>query len=384
MPRRTSPAASAPTTTVADLTSTLDRLCPPSLAESWDNVGLLLGRRTDPVTRVLLCIDLLDSVVDEAISREVDAIVAYHPPIFTGLKSLTADTAQGAALLATIQAGIAVHSPHTAADAAVGGVNDWLADGLGPGTAEAIRPASSLPSSEAFKIVTFAPPDAIEAIRVAMAAAGAGRIGDYDQCSTETAVVGTFRGGETTNPVVGRRGRLERVDERRLEMVCSGAALGAAIEALRQAHPYEEPAFEVHPLAGRPDRSIGAGRIVRLEKAATTATLVERLRTHLGTDRFSIHEPNARRKHDTIGLCAGSGGELVADAVAQGATLFLTGELSHHGVLDASRLGASVILAGHTNTERGWLKVLAKQLRRELPGVAVRASTADKDPLRAV
>ncbi len=383
MARRKTPApAASPSPTVADLVAAMDRVAPPGLAESWDNVGLLLGRRGDPVSKVLLCIDLMPEVVDEAVAREVDAVIAYHPPIFSGLKSITDATPQNASLLTLIQAGIAVHSPHTAADAATGGVNDWLADGLGPGTREAIHPAEILPSSERFKIVTFAPTAAFDDVRSALAAAGAGHIGDYDTCATEVPVTGLFRGGENTNPVVGKRGRLERVEETRLEMVCGSAALGAAIEALRSTHPYEEPPIEVHPLAPRPDPSIGAGRLVTLDRPATVKTLVERLRDHLGTDRFSIHEPDRRRKHAVIGLCAGSGAELMPAAFDRGATLFLTGELKHHDVLDAARRDAAVILAGHTNTERGWLKVLRKALRRAMPSVEFDVSKTDRDPLR--
>ncbi|MFM1832727.1 MAG: hypothetical protein RLZZ461_1043 [Planctomycetota bacterium] len=382
--RKTPKPAASPSSTVADLVAAMDRVAPPGLAESWDNVGLLLGRRGDPVSKVLLCIDLMPEVVDEAVAREVDAVIAYHPPIFSGLKSITDAAPQNASLLTLIQAGIAVHSPHTAADAATGGVNDWLADGLGPGTREAIHPAEILPSSERFKIVTFAPTAAIDDVRTAMAAAGAGHIGDYDTCATEVPVTGLFRGGETTNPVVGKRGRLERVEETRLEMVCGSAALGPAIAALRAAHPYEEPPIEVHPLAPRPDTSIGAGRLVTLDRPATVKTLVERLRDHLGTDRFSVHEPDRRRKHTVIGLCAGSGAELMPAAFDRGATLFLTGELKHHDVLDAARRDAAVILAGHTNTERGWLKVLRKALGRAMPGVEFDVSKTDRDPLRTV
>jgi dinuclear metal center YbgI/SA1388 family protein len=380
--RKTPKPAASPSSTVADLVAAMDRLAPPGLAESWDNVGLLLGRHGDPVSKVLLCIDLMPEVVDEAVAREVDAVIAYHPPIFSGLKSITDATPQNASLLTLIQAGIAVHSPHTAADAAPGGVNDWLADGLGDGTREALHPAEVLPSSERFKIVTFAPTAAIDEVRTAMAAAGAGHIGDYDTCATEVAVTGLFRGGETTNPVVGKRGRLERVPETRLEMVCGSAALGAAIEALRATHPYEEPPIEVHPLAPRPDPSIGAGRLVTLDRPATVKTLVERLRDHLGTNRFSVHEPDRRRKHAVIGMCAGSGAELMPAAFDRGATLFLTGELKHHDVLDAARRDAAVILAGHTNTERGWLKVLRKTLRRAMPSVEFDVSKTDRDPLR--
>ncbi|MAC18416.1 MAG: Nif3-like dinuclear metal center hexameric protein [Phycisphaerae bacterium] len=367
---------------VGALVAAIDAIAPPEFAEPWDNTGLLLGLSEDPVSRVMLCIDLTDAVADEAIRREVDAIVAYHPPIFAPRTSLTDADPGGARLLGLARAGIAVHSPHTAADAAIGGVNDWLLERLGGVKGTAIRTARSIRPNERFKIVTFTPPEAAESIRCAISAAGGGRIGDYDQCSTTIDISATFRGGEGTNPVVGTAGHLERVAEVRLEVVCGASCLNDALAAVRRVHPYEEPPIEVHGLEPQPVPGVGTGRLGHLEPGATTVALIDRLRSGLGSDRFTFHDASSRRRHRLVGLCAGSGGELIDDAIDQGCTVFVTGELKHHDVLAAASRGCAVILAGHTNTERGWLKVLRKRLGKALPDVVFDLSRTDADPLR--
>ena len=369
-------------TTVASLVAAMNEIAPPDLAESWDNTGLLLGFEDDPVSRVLLCIDLLDGVVDEALKREVDAVIAYHPPIFSPLRSLTGSESGAARILTLARAGVAIHSPHTAADAAAGGVNDWLLSCLGADEGRAIRAVDHLPDSEALKIVTFTPRGSEETVREALALAGAGRIGRYDHCATEMEVTGTFRGGEGTSPQIGRPGRIERVEELRLEVVCHPSLLAEVVTALRQSHPYEEPPIEVHRLSPRPRPEIGAGRIGRLQPSVTTTELVERLRKKIPAGRFAIHDASRRRRHENVGLCAGSGGELLDPAISAGCTVFVTGELKHHDVLRAASQGCSVILAGHTNTERGWLKVLRRRLRGMLPEVAFELSRLDRDPLQ--
>lgn len=374
-----------PETAIVDsLVAAMNEIAPEELAESWDNTGLLLGLADDPITRVLLCIDLVDPVVDEALKREVDAVIAYHPPIFSPLSSLTDADPGAARILALARAGVAVHSPHTAADAAEGGVNDWLLETLEAEEGRAIRPAGILPRTERLKIVTFTPRESEDAIRTALARAGAGRIGEYDHCSTGSEVVGTFRGGEGTMPTIGRSGRIERVEESRIETVCDPSVLAEVLAALREIHPYEEPPIEVHELSPRPRRHLGAGRIGHLASAATTTDLVERMRRRIPAGRFAIHDSSPRRKHQLVGLCAGSGGELLDDAISAGCTVFVTGELKHHDVLKAASRGCSVILAGHTNTERGWLKVLRRRLRRMLPDVEFEISRSDRDPLRNV
>ncbi len=371
----------ATTPDIAALTAAMQRIAPVQLAEEWDNVGLLVGSAGDRVRRILVCIDLTEAVLDEAVRKKADAIVAYHPPIFSPRKSITDADAGGRILLRAISSGIAIHSPHTAADAATGGVNDWLADGLGDGTRHAINPASELPASETVKIITYGPAEWIDRIRTGLASVGAGVIGEYEICSIEIQAMGTYRGGERSNPVRGRRGRLERVEEVRLEMVCGDRGLAAAIDCIRSLHPYEEPPIEIYRQEARPNQSIGAGRLVTLDRGASIATITERLRDHLGTDRFTVDTADRRRRHGRIGLCAGSGAELLDPAIDQGCTLFLTGELKHHDVLHAASRGCAVILAGHTNTERGWLKVLRRRLREDLK-VEVSISRSDRDPLR--
>ncbi|MDG1361601.1 MAG: Nif3-like dinuclear metal center hexameric protein [Phycisphaerales bacterium] len=366
---------------IQQLVDLMQEIAPSELGESWDNVGLLVGDRDHPLGRVMLCIDLTEAVLAEAIRKQVDAIVAYHPPIFTARKRITDEDAGGRILLAAIAAGIAIHSPHTAADAAEGGVNDWLADGLGAGDRRAIVPALELPATERVKVVTYGPADSIERIRHGLAAAGAGVIGEYELCSIEVAAVGTYFGGDASNPVRGERGRLERVDEIRLEMVCGDHNLAIAIEHLRSLHPYEEPPIEIYRQTERPRRGIGAGRRVVLDHGATIGTITDRMRDHLGTDRFANDDADRRRRHEVVGLCAGSGAELLDPAIDQGCTLFITGELKHHDVLHARARNCAVLVAGHTNTERGWLKRLRRRLRAGLEAEVV-ISRMDADPLR--
>lgn len=366
---------------IQQLVDLMEEIAPSELGESWDNVGLLVGDRTRPLRSVMLCIDLTEPVLEEAVRKRVDAIVAYHPPIFAPRKRITDEDAGGRILLAAIAAGIAIHSPHTAADAAEGGVNDWLAEGLGDGDRRALVPALELPGTERVKLVTYGPAESIERIRDGLAAAGAGVIGDYERCSIEIEATGTYFGNEDSNPVRGERGRLERVDEVRLEMVCGDRNLAIAIEHLRTLHPYEEPPIEIYRQAERPRRGIGAGRRVVLDRPATIGTLTERMRTHLGTGRFANDDADRRRRHEIVGICAGSGAELLDTAIDQGCTLFITGELKHHDVLHARARNCAVLLAGHTNTERGWLKRLRRRLRTGLDAEVV-LSRADADPLR--
>lgn len=371
---------------IRDLEAAMERIAPSALAEDWDNVGLLAGERERPLRRIMLCIDLREQVLKEAIGNKADAIVAYHPPIFRPVKRFDDRTSEGRVILGALAAGIAIHSPHTAADAAEGGVNDWLTEAFGSGERRPLTPCSEPGSKNQFKVVTFCPTTATDAIRKAMAATGAGEIGDYTSCSFQFPGNGTFLGGEGSSPTIGERGRLERVEEQCLGMICSAKNLSAAVAALRAAHPYEEPPVEIHPLEPTPSANRGAGRILELEKPLAFNALAEKLREHLGTRRMTGHDPVSRRRHQRIGFCAGSGGELLPTAIAEGCTLFVTGELKHHDVLAAEAAGCAVLLPGHTNTERGWLKVLRRRLPAELKNfgrskVAVTTSRKDVDLL---
>jgi dinuclear metal center YbgI/SA1388 family protein len=371
----------------------LERLARLAYAEAWDNVGLLLeplaDRRAEleppSVARVLVAIDATEAVLDEAAERDADLLVAYHPPVFRPLARLGTRTLAERALQRCARAGVALYSPHTALDAAPGGVNDWLADGAGTGERAPLADARVLERAQAFKLVTFVPGEHADALAGALAEAGAGVIGEYTQCSSRTLATGTFLGGAATNPAVGERGKLERVEELRLEMVCPERALGAVARVMRDVHPYEEPAWDVYPLAPRPNAGFGMGRGVTLAEPTTLEALVARLKAHLGrgTLRVAATEPHrAGGGVRKVAFCAGSGGSVFERA--PGFDVYVTGELSHHGVLATLTAGSSVILAEHSSSERGFLPAYAQRLAELAEGaLEVAVSERDREPIES-
>ena len=378
---------------VLDLVRAMRTIAPLELAESWDRVGLLVGDEQRALAGpVVLTIDLTEDVLSEAAALKASAIVAYHPPIWEPLARLTTATARERILLRAVESGMAVYCPHTALDAAAGGVTDWLCEGLSgaaegkvAGDCRAMTFAASRSDTQQVKIVTFVPPAEVDKIRGALASAGAGIIGAYSVCSFGVEGTGTFLGDETSNPVVGERGRLEKAHEIRLEMVCSKRALALAVETLRQFHPYEDPAIDVYELLPKPARGAGAGRRLTLDRPATLAELAGRMKSHLGHSRVQVASILGQGRLDasvsTIGVVPGAGGSLLSIARDEKCEVFVTGEMKHHDVLEALHSGMSVILAGHTNTERGYLTRLAAKLRGVLSGVTVHLAREDRDPL---
>ena len=344
---------------------------------------MLVGRSTSCCTKALLCIDLTRAVLDEAIDMGAQAVVSYHPLLFNARKSIADTDPHGALLLSLIEAGIAVVSPHTALDAAVDGLGDWLAHGMGDGSTRPIEHSMEKRASEAVQLMTHVPADRVEEVRDAMASAGAGCIGNYDTCSSILESKGTFRPGTNSNPVVGTHGTIERVDECTLLMVCSTAALPDTIDALRRAHPYTEPPINVVALSPRPLLESGAGRLLMLDQRTNSEAIVDRVKTCLGVDtlRLSIAGTDP---HAVVACCPGAGGSMLDSAASQGATLFLTGEMRHHDLLAAQARGVSVLLAGHTNTERGYLPILQTRLQQANPDITFSVSTSDTAPWAAV
>ncbi len=380
-----------------DLIRAIESFAPLTYAQSWDNVGLLVGSADQPISGpVYLTIDLTEEVLEEAIRADASAVIAYHPPIWTAVKRVTTDTPTGRIVLRAAQVGIAVYSPHTALDAMPGGMCDWLCEGLSAapearvegkiaGDCRALEPIARLDAHQQVKIVTFVPPGDAARVREALASAGAGLIGNYSVCSFSVPGRGTFFGGEGTKPAVGQAGRLEEVDEHRLEIVCSKAALALALETLKRFHPYEEPAVDVYELLPKPQRWIGAGRRLVLDRPATINELADRLKAFLGITMVKVAAVGpADRKLTRLGICPGAGADLALRAAADGCEVFITGEMTHHQVMGVLQgpagPGMGVILAGHSNTERGYLKRLAARLSKELPGVAVVTSQRDVSP----
>ncbi len=375
--------------TIAALVSAVESIAPPRLAEDWDNVGLLIGSPDDRLDGpVLITIDLNEAVLDEAERHKCRAIIAYHPPIFRTTKRFVGGsiaTPGERTVYRAARAGIAVYSPHTALDAATGGLTDWLADGLMPsgsagGDKRPLQPAMRREDTQEVKIVTFVPHASLDTVRAALASAGAGLIGGYELCSFSHPGTGTFRGKPGTRPAVGAAEQFEHAAEHRLEMVCSRRALALALQTLRQFHPYEEPAIDVYPLEPKPDRSIGAGRRITLDHACSLDELAERLKKHIGVRAVHLAAAGAGPV-ERIGVVPGAGASLAPAAAADGCQVFVTGEMKHHEVNAALAQGLSVLLGGHTATERGYLPHLAERLAGLFKHTKFIVSQADRDPL---
>jgi dinuclear metal center YbgI/SA1388 family protein len=358
---------------VSDLVGAMETIAPTRFAAAWDNVGLLVGDPRGPLHKVLLTVDCTRAVVGEASAGGFEAVVAYHPPIFDAQKRFVA----GSAAFEAARAGLAVFSPHTALDVAEGGTNDVLADLLGMTERAPLRAATSRDAE--LKLVTFVPASHVEAVSQAVFAAGAGRIGEYSSCSFRMAGTGTFLGGEGTHPAVGQAGRLEEVGELRLETVVPAGRVEGVVRALRAAHPYEEPAFDLLPLAAAP-RARGFGCVGGVGPASV-AQLVDRVKSGLGVDGVLLAGISDRQVARAA-VCAGSGADLIPDAIAAGAALLLTGEVRHHDALRATEAGMAVVCTRHSTSERAVLGGLERRLRELLPGVDVRRSDEDRDPFR--
>ena len=376
---------------VRDLIEALNLIAPLEFAESWDRVGLHVGRADATLDGpIVLTIDLTEQVLNEAIENGASAVVAYHPPIWKPLDRLCDDDPKQRIVLRAAEVGLAVYSPHTALDAAPGGVTDWLCEGLSGGDGvihgdcRALTPLGVIDPSREMKIVTFLPAEKVDEVRNAMATGGAGIVGAYRLCSFSAEGEATFFAGEGANPQVGRTGQLERVEERRLEMVCSSSALPLVLETLRRFHPYEEPAIDVYELAREPMRSVGVGRRLMLDQPATMQQLGERLKLFLDRSRVRYALADIDRPFTRIGVVPGSGSDLIDRAMNEGCEVFVTGEMRHHEVVAATQHGVSVLLAGHTNTERGYLRRLAARLGELLPDIPVRVSEADTDILQVM
>lgn len=367
-------------TRLEDVIRQLEIIAPPALAESWDNVGLLVGDASAKVTRTLLTIDYTDAVAVEAREGNYDLVISYHPVIFEGVKRVTAQRSTRL-IFDAIRRGISIYSPHTALDVADGGTNDVLADTLSLGHRQPLRKRE--PQSNHYKLVTFVPSDSIEQVSDALFKSGAGQIGaigNYTKCSFRSAGVGTFQGNDASNPTIGTSGSFERVDEIRLEVLIEKAGVSQALRALRTAHPYEEVAFDLQLLAPVTP-PVGIGRVGTLPSEITLEMVANLLRRSIGVDHLMVGGDNDAMIK-TVAICAGAGGDLVRDAIAAKADLFITGELRHHSVLEALRSNMNVICTLHTNSERLTLTRLAERLRGALPNVEFTVSRVDRDPLR--
>ncbi len=362
---------------ITDLTEYIEKIASKRLALDWDNTGLLVGDAHKKVKNILLTIDVTAAVIAEADKNGTDLILSYHPVIWDGLKTVTPD-GPGSAVYELIKKDIAVYSIHTAFDIVEGGVNDLLAEMIGINAGIPIGDFVDDPDGPKYKFVVFVPADSVNDVAEAIFDAGAGAVGNYTKCAWRTEGTGSFLPGGGANPAVGKKGRLEYVNEIRLEAIVPACKINNVVSAMRKAHPYEEPAFDVLRHF-ETDRLFGLGRMGELEKPATVEKLIERIRKTTGAEFFGIVGPK-KKTVKKAAVCAGSCGKIINTVISSGCDFYLTGEIKHHQAMAASEAGVTVICLSHSVSERFALKKIAKRLQKDLDGVTIRISKKDKDP----
>ncbi|PAV29045.1 Nif3-like dinuclear metal center hexameric protein [Virgibacillus profundi] len=328
--------------TNSDIFNLMENWAPKNLAYDWDNVGLQVGTYNKQVKKVMITLDVLETVVDEAIDKGVDLIIAHHPLLFKPLKQVNIESVQGRIIHKLIQHNITVYASHTNLDTANGGVNDILCDLLGIGSSKVLVHTAT---EKLYKIAVFVPKSHMHNIREALSEGGAGHIGNYSHCTFQSEGQGTFKPLEGTNPYIGSQDELELVDEVKIETIVQEKKLSNVIRAMIKAHPYEEVAYDIFPLQNKGE-AFGIGRIGKLDSPMFMEEFCEHIKEVLDvpTVRFT---GNLTKKVDKVAILGGSGEKYIHTAKQQGADVYITGDMSFHMAQDAWQMGLSVIDPGH-------------------------------------
>lgn len=331
---------------ISDILGIINKKFPFSLAENWDNTGFQLGSPSGSAQKIMVALDPLPEVIEQAISAQCQLLITHHPLIFSPLRQITATTATGKLLLQATAGRLALISMHTNYDIAAEGLNDILATRIG---LHDIQPLRISGHAELVKLVVFVPKEHLSVVRETLFE-HAEPLGNYCNCTFSADGNGTFQPLKGAQPAIGEIGKLETVEEQRLELLVRKERLSKAIRTLLSVHPYEEPAFDCYPLLNE-TIPYGLGRVGRLAEPVSLKHLADRILHKLGCTavRFVGNPSHTVQK---VAVCSGSGASLLQDAVRAGADLLLTGDIKYHDAREAEMLGIALIDAGHFPTER--------------------------------
>ncbi|HOB35256.1 MAG: Nif3-like dinuclear metal center hexameric protein [Firmicutes bacterium] len=362
--------------TTGQIISVLETLAPVEIQADWDNSGLQAGSRQQPVEKILLTLDVTAEVLQYAADNGYGLVVAHHPFLFHKLSRVDLETPAGRILELALANKISIYAMHTNLDMVQGGVSDVLAQLLGLEDVEVLDPQKG----HYFKLAVFVPLTHLDQVRQALGDAGAGWIGNYSHCTFAAPGTGTFLPREGANPWMGEPGKLEQVEEARLETLVPSYRLEAVLAAMRSAHPYEEIAYDLFPLAM--DASFGLGRLGVLPQTMNLGALAQKVARVLHCAQLRICgdvDKPVRR----VALCGGSGGRYVDLARRRGADVLITGDIDHHQALDAQQTGLALIDPGHYASEYPVLYKAEAHLRSNLPGeIVITRYPGSTNPMR--
>ena len=361
--------------TIKDCIQFLEEMAPLAYAEDFDNVGLLTGNSEDVATGILVCHDALESVIDEAISKNCNLVVCFHPILFSGLKKITGKNYVERAIIKAIKNDIAIYAVHTALDNHQQGVNKIFCDALGLINTEILVPKENFIR----KLVNYTIPENLEKLRNALFNAGAGNIGNYENCSFSSQGIGTYQGNGDSNPAIGQPGEFVEDKEIKVEVTFEKHLESKILKALFTNHVYEEVAYEIYELRNK-HQNIGLGMIGELEAPMDEADFLALVKDKMkaGGIRHSAFTGRAVKK---VAVLGGSGSFAISKAIGAGADVFLTADLKYHQFYEAE---GKIVLAdiGHFESERYTKNYIVDYLTKKIPNFAIILSEENTNPVK--
>jgi dinuclear metal center YbgI/SA1388 family protein len=360
---------------VIEVTKFLECLVPKGSQVSYDNCGLLVGSPNQEITGCLVCLDCTEEIIEEAVREGCNFIIAHHPLIFSGIKSITGKNYVERTIIKAIQHNIAIYAIHTNLDNYRFGVNFEIANRLGLINLKVLSPAENVLS----KLVIYTPNEYVEQVSQAVFQSGGGAIGEYDQCSFTVEGEGTFRPSKSANPFEGKQGELSRVKEHRLEFLISNHILDQVVSSALQAHPYEEVAYEIYALKNK-NQYEGSGMVGELKVAMETEAFLRKIKETFNCGVIR-HTEIVQKEIKKVAFCGGSGSFLLRNAKGVNADIFITGDYKYHDFFDAE---GQIIIAdiGHFESEQYTTNLLADILMKNFSTFVVRKTRVITNPIK--
>ena len=363
------------TTKISEVIACIEQMAPLAYQESWDNSGVQVGAVNQEVKAVLLCVDITEATLNEAIERGANLVISHHPLIFKGIKKLTGRNYIERVIIKAIQHNIVLYSAHTNMDKCMGGVNFRIAQKLGLKNIRVLAPEENY----LYKVVTYVPQASAEVVRQTMWAAGAGTIGAYDCCSYTSEGCGTFRASEGCNPFVGVIDKLHTEPELRIEVIAPKDKIGRVVTSIHSAHPYEEPAIDVVPLANEYNQ-MGLGCVGDLENEITENTMLQYIKEKLGV-QYIRHTKTSDKLVSRVALCGGAGAEFISLAMREKAGIYITADVKYHDFFNTEN---QIVIAdiGHFESEQCIKEVFYEQISKKFINFAILMAECDKSPVQ--
>ncbi|MFD1628904.1 Nif3-like dinuclear metal center hexameric protein [Pseudopedobacter beijingensis] len=360
---------------IKDLTGYLEEIAPLAYQESYDNAGLIVGDPNREISNALICLDCTEAVVDEAIENQFDIIIAHHPIVFKGLKKLNGKNYVERVVIKAIKHDIAIYAIHTNLDHVHVGVSKRICDRLSLINTRVLAPKTGLLK----KLVTFVPNEHKEQVKQALFTAGAGQIGDYEECSYETNGLGNFKAKDGASPYVGNIGTRHTEEEKRIEVIFPSYLERKLVNTLINSHPYEEPAFDIYAL-GNAFSEVGAGMVGELPQEMDALEFLHSLKQKMNAQVIR-HTPLLEKPIRKVAVCGGAGSFLLKDAIRAGADVYVSADFKYHEFFDAED---KIVIAdiGHFESEQFTQHLLLEIIQKKFPKFALRLTVQNTNPIK--